>query len=76
MKLDELKDVIDGEICDVNKACEIEDYFVLLRYGYLNFSIHMDITTRRLTSMLFRASIDSETLKMAILEAAELIKAS
>lgn len=73
MKLDELKEVIEGQISSENKASEIYDYFVLLRYRYPNFSVHLEVSARELTSMLFRASLDSETLEMAILAAASLI---
>ena len=76
MNLDELKKEIEGQIASVKEAGEIKNYFFVLGYDYPNFSLHMDVSSRQLASMFFRASLDCGVLRKAILATAAVIKAS
>lgn len=73
MKLDELKELIGSEVAEAKAPEDFMSYFVLLGYGYPGFSIHMDISSKQLASMLVRASKDCKTIKTAILAAAAVL---
>ena len=75
MKLDDLKKEIEAQLACVNEAGEIKNYLILLGYDYPNFSLHMDVSSRQLASMLYRSSLDCGILRKAILATAALIKA-
>lgn len=75
MKLDDLKKEIEAQLACVNEAGEIKNYFCLIGYDYPNFSVHMDVSSRQLASMFFRASLDCGILRKAILATAAVIKA-
>lgn len=75
MNLDDLKKEIEAQLACVNEAGEIKNYFCLIGYDYPNFSVHMDVSSRQLASMFFRASLDCGILRKAILATAALIKA-
>lgn len=75
MNLDELKKEIDWQMSTVKDAGDIKSYFVILGYEYPNFSVHMDVSSLQLASMLFRTSSNCGILRKAILATAALIKA-